>query len=65
MFFTNGVGWENLAAETTNQNLNYFKTLIQKNRILLYFLGCAVLLAIGMIFKILRRLSVIFWAYPF
>jgi hypothetical protein len=32
---------------------------------LLYFLACAVFLGVGLVFKILRRLSVLVWPYPF
>ena len=32
---------------------------------MVYFIGCAVFLAVGLIFKILRRISVLFWPYPF
>ena len=39
--------------------------MIQRNRIFLYFLGCSILLAVGTTFKILRRISVLFWPYPF
>lgn len=66
MFFMNGVGWEKLAAETiSTDSASIYVTLTQKNRLLLYFLSCAVFLAIGIIFKLLRRLSVIVWPYPF
>jgi hypothetical protein len=66
MFFMNGVGWEKLAAETiSTDSATIYTTLTQQSRILLYFLSCAAFLAIGLIFKILRRLSVLVWPYPF
>lgn len=64
MFFTNGVGWEDLSVESASTSA-VWRSLTPKNRIYLYFLGCAVLLAVGLIFKVLRRLSVLFWPYPF
>lgn len=66
MFFTNGVGWEKLAASTaTTEVLDIYETLSPRNRVFNYFLGCAVFIAVGVVFKILRRLSVMFWPYPF
>lgn len=64
LFFMTGVGWERKADEsaTTSSSL---KSLTPVNRILLYFVSCAVFLAVGIIFKILRRISVLFWPYPF
>jgi hypothetical protein len=65
LFFMQGIGWEKLSAETTSTSTSFYLTLTQQNSILLYFITCAVFLAIGIIFKILRRLSVLFWPYPF
>lgn len=65
LFFTTGIGWEDLAAETTSASAAYHPTLTPSNRILLYFLGAAVFLAVGFVFKLVRRLSVLFWPYPF
>jgi hypothetical protein len=65
LFFMTGVGWEHLAAETTSTSAPYYETLTPQSRILLYFLAAAVFLAVGVVFKILRRVSVLFWPYPF
>ena len=54
-----------MSAETTSSSAFYYKTLTPLNRILLYFLCCSIFLAIGIIFKIIRRASVLFWPYPF
>ena len=64
MFFMNGIGWESLAASTASTGTTY-ETLTSKNRIYMYFLGAAIFLAVGIIFKLIRRLSVLFWPYPF
>lgn len=65
LFFTTGIDWEDLAAETTSTSSTYYETLTPINRILLYFLASSIFLAIGFVFKVLRRLSVLFWPYPF
>lgn len=64
LFFMNGVGWQELAAETASTQ-PADSSLTPINRILLYFISGAVFLAVGLIFKILRRLSVLVWPYPF
>jgi hypothetical protein len=64
LFFMTGAGWEKLAAESASISATY-KSLTPINRIFLYFLACAVFLAVGFIFKLLRRLSVLVWPYPF
>ena len=65
LFFLTGIEWSELAAETTSTSETFYETLIPINRILHYFLAASIFLAIGFIFKILRRLSVLCWPYPF
>ena len=65
LFFMTGIGWQKLSASTTSSSTSFYSTLTPKNRILLYFISSAVFLAIGIIFKLLRRFSVLFWPYPF
>ena len=65
LFFLTGIEWSELAAETTSTSETFYETLIPINRILHYFLASSVFLAIGIIFKILRRASVLCWPYPF
>jgi hypothetical protein len=64
LFFMTGANWEGLAAETASSTPTY-PSLTPTNRLLLYFLACAVFLAVGLVFKLLRRLSVLVWPYPF
>ena len=65
LFFITGVQWDDLAAETTSTSDSFYETLIPINRILLYFLCSSIFLAIGFVFKIIRRVSVLFWPLPF
>lgn len=59
-----GVGWESLAAATASTSDSY-ETITPQNRLLLYFLTSSIFIAIGIIAKLLRRISVLFWPYPF
>ena len=65
LFFMTGIGWEKLSAAATTASTSYYSALTPTNRLLLYFISCAVFLAIGIVFKLLRRVSVLFWPYPF
>ena len=65
MFWLVGLDWQAHSAEVTHTDLStiyYFNPL---NRILLYFLVASIFIIVGIVFKLLRRLSVIKWPYPF
>ena len=51
MFFMVGLSWEDHAAEVTHTTLSNINNFNPTNRMFLYFLGCGIFLAVGIIFK--------------
>lgn len=51
LFFLIGVNWWKNAAETTSTDLGNIYEFNPKNRVLMYFLSCAIFLAVGIVFK--------------
>ena len=51
MFFLVGLSWENHAAEVTHTDLASIFYFNPVNRVLLYFLGSAIFIVVGIVFK--------------
>ena len=51
MFFLVGLEWEKHGAEITHTDITAIYSFYPRNRVHLYFLGCAVFLAVGFVFK--------------
>ena len=63
LFFLVGISWENTAR--SNTTLLSWTVFSDMNQIMLYFISTSVLFAVGVVFKILRKILSTWWPHPF